>query len=273
MSVRSEADSPFEGDLLVCAPHMDDETLGCGMLIARHAAHHRVQVLFATNGARSPEPPADQPQAAAGLPAVREAEAVQALEILGVPRSNIEFLGLPDGALRQHQAELGRLVAERVQRSSIAHVLVPFRYDRHPDHLALNRSVTAEQAGGQLGASVVEYFVYTQWRLLGSGDVRDYVKPADLVRLRSEEAAERKRRALACYRSQTTRYFEGQRRAILTATLLERVCAEPEAFLHHRPDRSGRRGLGRGRYWVPLACRLEPALKRWKDRLTGELVQ
>lgn len=272
MSVRSEADSPFEGDLLICAPHMDDETLGCGMLIARHAARHRVHVLFATNGARSPEPPAGRPQAAHGLPAAREAEAVQALEILGLARQNIEFLGLPDGALNRHETELGRLVAARVRSLRAAHVFVPFRYDRHPDHLALNRAVTAAHNDGRLGAEVVEYFVYTQWRLLGSGDVRDYVEPGDVVRLRSEEAAERKRRAIACYRSQTTRYFAGQRRPILTDTLIERVCAEAETFLCHRPDRSGRRGLARGRYWVPLACRLEPALKRWKDRLTGELV-
>jgi hypothetical protein len=33
------------------------------------------------------------------------------------------------------------------------------------------------------------------------------------------------------------------------------------------------RGLARGRYWVPLACKLEPALKRLKDRVTGGGVQ
>lgn len=273
MSAPAHACSPFAGDVLICAPHMDDETLGCGMLMALHALRGAVHVVFASDGARSPDPPPQRPDAALGLPAVREAEAVEALAVLGVPRSNALFLGLPDGTLMRHLPELGRLVADHARRVRAAYVLVPFRYDRHPDHLALNRAVTRARCDGRLDARIVEYFVYTRWRLLGTGDVRDYVAAEDAVRVRSESAAELKRAALGRYRSQTTRYFEGQRRPILTDSLLAEVCAEAETFLHHRPERNGRLGLARRRYWIPLACRIEPALKRWKDRALGARVQ
>ena len=264
----NEDESPLSGGILVVAPHMDDETLGCGMLMTRHATKYAVHVLFATDGARSPER-AGAVAPASGLAAVRETEAVHALTILGIPQANVEFLRFPDGSLEEHRPQLGAIVAERVATLRPSYVLVPFRYDRHRDHLAVNHAVTESVSAGRLNAQLLEYFVYTQWRLLRSGDVRDYLPAEDLLHVSSPAAAERKRRALACYRSQTTRYFDWQRRPILAETLIDRVCGEPETFLRHRPERNGRRGLARGRRWVPIACRLEPALKSWKDRVRG----
>jgi LmbE family N-acetylglucosaminyl deacetylase len=267
------ASSPFAGDILVCAPHMDDDILGCGMLIALHAARGQVHVQFASDGAGSPEPPHDHPGAASELPAIRAAEAVEALGTLGVPRPNISFLGFPDGSLDDNRDELARRVADCAGRVRAATVLVPFRYDRHPDHLALNRAVTAARHTGRIAADVVEYFVYTKWKLLRSGDIRDYVPATETMRVRTAEAARLKRAALACHRSQTTRFFPGQRRPVLTKALVAQSCDEPEAFFRLQADRTGRKGLARGRYWVPVACAVEPRLKRIKDILTGTRVQ
>jgi LmbE family N-acetylglucosaminyl deacetylase len=273
MSSSIAGTSPFEGDILVCAPHMDDDALGCGTLIALHARRGRVHVLFASDGSRSPEPPRDEPRADRGLPAVREAEAIAGLAVLGVPRSNIEFMRLPDGSLGLHEDEIARAICDRSEAVGASTVFVPFRYDRHPDHLAVNRAASSAHRDGRCPATLVEYFVYTKWRMLASGDVRDYVRHEDTVRVHAAEAAGLKRAALAHHRSQTTLYYQGQRRPILTGALLDQACAEPETFLRYRPDRAGRRGLARGRWWVPLACKLEPSLKRLKDRLTGETVQ
>jgi LmbE family N-acetylglucosaminyl deacetylase len=273
MSAVVAATSPFAGGILVCAPHMDDESLGCGMLIALHAARGEVRVLFASDGSGSPEPPRDRPELRRNLPAIRREEALEALAVLGVPPGHVVFYGFPDGSLARHEAEIaGRVAAEAAAMRAVA-VLVPFRYDRHPDHLALNRAVTGALRDARLEAEVVEYFVYTQWRLLRTGDVRDYLAPDDVLRVHGAQAAGLKRAALARHRSQTTRHFPGQRRPILSESLLDRACAEPETFLKYRPDRAGPLGLARGRYWIPTACRVEPLLKRFKDRLTGERVQ
>ena len=273
MSAAVSDSSPFTGDILVCAPHMDDDVLGCGMLIALHARRGRVHVMFVSDGALSPQPPRDQLVVAMELPAIREAEAIAGLALLGVARSNVTFMGLPDGSLSRHREAISRQVAERAQAMRASAVLVPFRYDRHPDHLAVNRAATSARLAGRITADLVEYFVYTKWRMLRSGDVRDYVPTEDMVRVRSTEVSRLKRAALACHRSQTTRYFPEQRRPILTSTLIDQACEEPETYLLHRADRSGRRGLARGRFWVPLACRMEPQLKRLKDRLLRERVQ
>jgi LmbE family N-acetylglucosaminyl deacetylase len=260
-------DAAFEGDILVIAPHMDDETLGCGITLAQCAQRQTVRVVFATDGARSPEPRRRTGPANVALTPVREAEAVAALDKLGVPRDHVEFLGFPDGELARHQRALADAIVARVRAYRPEWLFVPFRYDHHPDHLALNRAATAAHTSGQIDARLVEYFVYARLRLLRTGDLRDYVADDDVVRVYSESAATRKRAALACYRTQTTCYFPWQRRPILERALIDRVCGEPETLLIHDPARRGARGLARARRWVPLACRVEPTLKRWKDRL------
>jgi len=86
--------------------------------------------------------------------------------------------------------------------------------------------------------------------------------------------AQLKRRALECHRSQTTRYFDWQTRPILTAELVDRVCAEPETFLVQEPALEGRRVLARGRAWVPIAHRpsqcsaLEGSLRGMDGRMS-----
>jgi LmbE family N-acetylglucosaminyl deacetylase len=75
---------------------------------------------------------------------VRKNESVTALGLLGVPRENLRFLDLPEADLRSHTQELARLLREHLSVLRPDHVLVPFRYDRHPDHLAVNRVATAE---------------------------------------------------------------------------------------------------------------------------------
>jgi N-acetylglucosamine malate deacetylase 1 len=263
-ALRQLAAAP--GPWLVVAPHMDDESLGCGMLLAERDAGQSVHVIFASDGSRSPPlPPGDA--ALHGLVGLRQQEAWRALAELGVSEGNVEFLGFPDGALAERAGMLQSVLEARIRDLQPAHVLVPFRYDRHPDHLAVNRAVTKLRSAHRIPAEVWEYFVYSQWRLLPGGDVRAYLRTEDLYSTFSEVAAVRKRRALECHRSQTALLSAAQPRPILTAALLDRVCREPEALLRQRTDLPGRKVLGGYRWWIPIAHELEPMLKRLKDRL------
>jgi LmbE family N-acetylglucosaminyl deacetylase len=260
----------FTERLVVVAPHMDDESLGCGLLLATHTDRTRTHVVFVTDGAQSPDGTRRTAAEARGLARTRQQEALAALAILGVPAGNVEFLGLPDGSLHDRGPQLQATLTALVQRLEPQCVFVPFRYDRHPDHLAVNRAVCAAKRDGAIDAEVFEYFVYTQWRLLRTGDVRDYIAPDALRRVEPAAAGTIKRLALECHLSQTTRFFPWQARPVLTPELLDRVCGEPEYFLKFDPARAGRRVLTRGRAWIPVVHRVEPVLKRWKDRARGQ---
>jgi N-acetylglucosamine malate deacetylase 1 len=256
------------GPWLVIAPHMDDESLGCGMLLAQRDAAQSVHVIFATDGSRSP-PLSPDDRALNGLVRLRQEEARSALAELGVPEGAVEFLGLPDGALNNHSGLLQSTLKARILELQPVHTLVPFRYDRHPDHLAVNRVVTRLRSEERIQSQVWEYFVYSQWRLLPSGDVRTYVRQEDLFWTFSETAAKRKLRAVERHRSQTTLLSPEQQRPILTKKLLDRVCGEPEALLRQRNELLGRKVLDGSSWWIPVAQKLEPVLKRLKDRVVA----
>lgn len=253
---------------LIVAPHPDDEVLGCGGLIASVVRPDAVGVLVASDGSLSP---AGAPDPAA-LVQARRAETRQALSSLGVPSGRIQFLDLPDGSLAHHPGELDRALSDAVARSSATDVFVPFRFDRHPDHLAVHAA--GERLSRRAGIRLWEYFVYPFWRLLPGRDVRRRLRPHGLYALElAEEARAAKRAALDAYRSQTTLYAPGQSRRILAPDFLDMLCAGPEMFLRCEPGRPGTAVLrGRG-WWFRIVRRVEPPLKRAKERILDGLGQ
>ena len=92
--------------LLVLAPHPDDESLGCGAVLAQVFAQRgsgrKAHIICLTDGAAShPQSlavPADR------LAAIRQTELVAAVEQLGGNASDISFMGAPDGALATSRA-------------------------------------------------------------------------------------------------------------------------------------------------------------------------
>jgi LmbE family N-acetylglucosaminyl deacetylase len=83
--------APAHGDLLIVAPHPDDDLItAAGVILRAREAGETVWVLFMTNG--------DVLGIQSGLK--RQDEAIEALALLDVPEDNIIFLGYPDGSLR-----------------------------------------------------------------------------------------------------------------------------------------------------------------------------
>ncbi len=199
------------GPVLVVAPHPDDETLGCGGAIALlQASGTAVQVLVVSDGTQSHPNSVEYP--APRLRQVREAETRLALSVLGVEAEQVTFLGLPDGAVPSvspqpagspHTAS-ARVALERctvaLHRVAPGTLFVPYRHDPHRDHRATWSLVQAAIAGLPQRPRLIEYPIwdwdpqqrqplearYQAWRL----DIAPY--------------HEAKRRAIACYRSQTT---------------------------------------------------------------------
>jgi LmbE family N-acetylglucosaminyl deacetylase len=267
---RITAEDPnriFAGVILITVPHMDDEALACGGTIARLSDKQRIHLVYATDGTQAPEPVVPwTDRVTPDLGALRRMESIAAMTGLGVPESNLYFLNLPERRLERHQDQLRRLLVDMMQRIRPDHVLTPFRYDRHRDHIALNGVVTAACRSLQRVA-LTEYFVYHQWRLLPRRDVRRYIHPDELVRVDIGEGAHRKRAALECFRTQTTRFYSWQSRPNLTPQLLDDVSREPELFLRYREDLPGAAIFNGPVAWIRVAHRLESPLKRFKDRM------
>jgi LmbE family N-acetylglucosaminyl deacetylase len=258
----------FPGTILIIAPHMDDEVLACGGTVARLPHPARVHLVYATDGARSYSPVLPWLDAtSSALSSVRRAEARSALERLGVPSRNLHFLDLPDGHLQHHRDALERALTELIRKLQPAHVLTPFRYDRHPDHLAANRVAHSALQRADSRAQLFEYFVYYRWRMLRRGDVRTYVRTDQLLAVDIAPVAARKRMALDCFKSQTTQYYPWQDRPILSQTSLDEVCGHPEIFLKHDPGLSGAAVFTGARGWIRFVHAFEPRAKRHKDQV------
>lgn len=122
-------------DILAFAPHPDDAELGVGGILAGHAAlGYAVGVADLTRGEA----------ASNGTPEERAAEATEAARLLGLAvRHN---LGLPDGRLKDDEDTVC-LVAGTLRTFNPRLVLAPYgEGDRHPDHRAAARIVTAAVA-------------------------------------------------------------------------------------------------------------------------------
>jgi LmbE family N-acetylglucosaminyl deacetylase len=256
------------GTVLIAAPHQDDEILACGGTIARLPDKTSIHVVYATDGRRSPAPVLPwRDTTAPDLDRIRMDEACTAMGHLGVPAENLRFLALPDGGLRHYLDELTERLGDLAARIRPAHVLVPFRYDRHTDHLALNRvAIRLLREGRLAGAAVTEYFVYYRWRLLPRGDVRAYIRPGLLAGVEIHDVSRLKRQALDRFRSQTTRFYSWQDRPNLTSTLLDEVSRTPEIFVRYDPSLPGAKVFSASVAWICTAHRLEPGLKKVKDQ-------
>lgn len=270
--MRIDADVLLPGRVLVLAPHMDDELLGCGATLARLSERTHAFVAFITDGAASPIPPAASGEEICGdLPQLRMAEARQAMAAIGVPDINLRFLGLPDGMLARESSRLAASLRSLVGELRPSHLLVPFRFDRHPDHLAINRAVRQLDRSMLGEAEIIEYFVYARTRMLWRGDLRAYLRPELAVAVEPGEAAGLKRQALECYRTQVTCYFGWQQRPILTPVLLDQNCREPEVFLRADPASEDGELFDAPLWMIRAAHAMEPHLKRWKDRAVASL--
>jgi LmbE family N-acetylglucosaminyl deacetylase len=191
---------------------------------------------------------------------------------LGVGAAHLHFLDLPDGQLNAHLRTLTARLAELVRTLRPQTVLTPFRYDQHPDHLAVRQATVDAIAAAGAGTGAImllEYFVYFRYPLLAGGDIRRVVAPAHLIEIDIAPVRVDKRAALDAYVSQVTRYFPWQTRPVLTEAILDEHASGPEWFVHAAADLSPGELFQRDSLRLRINLLFGPALVRWKKRLLG----
>lgn len=202
LPLRSIAASEF-GSTLVVAPHPDDESLGCGGAIALlRSLGCPVHVLVMSDGTRSH--PNSRRYPAPRLRSLRESEALQATRILGIEANQVAFLRLVDGAIPSPEAA-GFASAVQVcqaQVSAIAPqtIVLPWRFDPHPDHQASWAIVQAAIA--QNRPRLIEYPIW-DWDPEQRGEMTG-LEQIDAWRLDIQSVVALKLQAIAAHRSQTS---------------------------------------------------------------------
>lgn len=185
------------GAILVVAPHPDDETLGCGGLIALAAdAGRQVVVACLTDGAASHPGSGDWPPTR--LAALRGDELAEAVTILAGDAARVETFGARDGRLETCEPSASDWLTQVAAEGSCGAVFTTWVADPHPDHKAAFRIAACTAAA--LG---VPLFAYPIWGLI-LADGEDAGPVGTCHRLDISQMLTRKRAAIAAFRSQTT---------------------------------------------------------------------
>jgi len=117
-------------NVLVIAPHPDDESIGCGGAISLHVQRHdRVSAVFLTSGELGLKRLAREEAWK-----IREAEARKAGKILRV--AELFFLRCPDWFLGKNKSQTARLLAPVLKQVRPELVYLPHPNEWHPDHQA-----------------------------------------------------------------------------------------------------------------------------------------
>ncbi len=209
-------------DVLVVAPHPDDAELGLGGAILKLKSEgFSVGVLDLTSGEPTPF----------GSPEIRARETAAATEILGLDWR--ENLGLPNIEARAKLAGVFRQTRPRW-------VFAPYWVDAHPDHVAAVELIEAARFWAKLTKTDLPGEPHHPERIYHYYCVHLRQIPQPALILDISDFWERKRAAIACYRSQ---FIEGRPQ-------------DPPTFLDRLRDQAATWGWAiNTRFGEPITCR------------------
>ena len=217
------------GGIVVVAPHPDDESLGCGGLIADACASGvDLRLIVVSDGVGSHRNSRLYPPER--LRDVREAETLAATAALGLDAAAISFLRLPDAAVPTRGPEADRAVEAIIaaaRQCTAGAVCVTWRHDPHCDHEAAATLVA--HARSRLPG--IRFYEYPIWGWTLPADAIVTGRPVGL-RLDVSQYAAAKREAVLAHRSQTTGMIDDDPQGFrLDAAMLDRFAGRFEIYL------------------------------------------
>jgi LmbE family N-acetylglucosaminyl deacetylase len=209
--------------LMVIAPHPDDETLGCGGLIAL-AANNGLDVLVVvmTDGAASH--PNSRSWPPRRLASQRRLELAQALGTLGVGRSSLH-MDLPDSRTesisRERRQNALRMLSDAISRFEPDVVATTWRREPHCDHRFAFELTREAMADARSEAALVEYLVWTG--VIGLPEDLPRPDEGKMLRLDISDVRAIKLRAVEAFRSQLGLIQDDPSGFSLTAKQIEQM--------------------------------------------------
>ena len=188
---------------VVFAPHQDDETLGCGALIARKRNEGLpVHIVFITDGSASH--PGHPQLSGADVRELRRREAREALAILGVESNAIHFLDEADGTLNhltdERQTQLIARLRSLLAKIQPGEVFLPCNPDGSSEHDAAFGFICSAIQETSLRPDIWQYPVWSWWNPLLL--IERMILTQGRCMQSTEDFGPRKALALSRYRSQ-----------------------------------------------------------------------
>lgn len=212
--------------ITVLAPHPDDESLGCGALLAAAFEGQGARVVCMTDGSRSH---LDSMQwNAVDLARLRAKELLAAVEQLGGSESDVTFLDMPDGEL-PHAGVLFDAICERITEDCLSRgsraLFASDGRDHHADHQA-----TAAIAVGVLArAPSLQLFHYSVW--LRWDEPERHAASPEILRFDPTTWRTRKLRSINEHRSQRGLVVDDDPTGfVLSQAMIDRFVREDEFF-------------------------------------------
>ncbi len=143
-------------NILVIAPHPDDEAIGCGGTLCKHSMRSdHIAVVFLTSGELGLKKLSREKAWR-----IREAEARRSLKVLG--SDTMDFLRLPDWCLGDNIAKGARLLRPILTREAPDVIYLPHPLEWHPDHKASLSILRSALRGSRIPAPMFRsYEVWT----------------------------------------------------------------------------------------------------------------
>ncbi|HAV03224.1 MAG TPA: PIG-L family deacetylase [Chryseobacterium sp.] len=190
------------GHTLIVAPHADDESLGCGGLIALLSKYRQpVHLLLVSDGTLSHPNSKEYP--AEKLRDLREYEFKKAAAILGVTGDQLIFTRYKDRSVPHEDSPGFQKAVDNIDgilsQLRPASIFVPWRRDPHPDHRATWQIFNKANRGG---ARLYEYPIWLQQ--LGDEPDLPTNEEVDVLKIDISPVLEIKQKAIAAHQSQLT---------------------------------------------------------------------
>jgi LmbE family N-acetylglucosaminyl deacetylase len=222
-----------DGGVVVIAPHPDDESLGCGALLAAAAKGHvPTRIVVVSDGCLSH--PNSRLYPRERLRRTRQEEARDAAQTLGLAVQDVVFLDLPDasvpaaGATAERAAERIAAVANEAGARSL---FVTWRHDTHCDHQAAYAMARAAQRM----LTEARLFEYSIWGRSVSSETLDAPPPRGW-RFPIAVHRERKRAAINAHASQVSLLIDDDPEGfVLPAEIIADCLRRDELFLEMAP--------------------------------------